>query len=406
MLLLQGVSMPDYMVLSFPTDLIAITCWMAAIYFFIRFSETDSLKYLLFLHVFNFATVLLRFAYLPVFFVLPILLLWASVKNKKLLKQSLTTIIVFLSLLVSFLLYNQLRADKMAFFLATKTGFYPGNLVSFPPIFWLPFLNVNFVCTQVAIHTTYSYSKTFNFFKISGAIALLLIASFYVKKLISKKKFFQQEILVKQPWFILACSSIIAFLSIFIIGVTQNNYLPYPFDLYWTYFQDARYFLPMQYFVFLLVFYFFFLLKFNRFYYFFRFVKFLFFLFITIEIAHGLYFTVKIAGERKNAVYELWQKRWNFLDSVVADSKKQHIEPVLVSPGYNFQAYAFFNNIKVINKPAALVKGINTTGKSYVLILVKGKGGATGITPMDNFIQLNNAKEITTGLIKFYLIYL
>jgi hypothetical protein len=399
MLLLLGVAIPDYMVLSQPSDMPAITFWLAAFYFCCSYLCKKSNWTLFFLCLFNVLPAFMRYAYLPIVFVIPMIFLWNAIKEKSYLKAATFLLAFSIIPIVVWLSYNFFSTGQALFFAEAKRGFYPENLIYVPPIFWQSFLNVDFYCTQINKHVGLSYSQAFKLFSFTGLGVLIALIIPFLKKVLSRSLRFYQYPLGN---FLLTAgmASVAIFCFLSYMAFTVDKYIPFPFDIYWTYFSDSRYFLLIQYGLLVFIFYFVFIKK-NRF----RSVEWLrrvFLILMVIEISHGVYFAARHLGERKQYGVEFWNKQEKFLDNIITSCRIDNTEPIVVTYGYNFTALAIFKEIKIINQVAELEKIKNNTNKKILLILVKRNNSVSQKWPFDEFIIKNNLKETKVDDMSYY----
>jgi hypothetical protein len=399
MLLLLGVAIPDYMVLSQPADMPAITFWLAAFYYCCCYLSKKDTPTLFFLCLFNVLPAFMRYAYLPIIFVIPMLFLWNAIREKSYLKAALSLLASSAIPLAVWMLFNFFSSGQAVFVAEAKRGFFPENLVNTPPIFWQSFLNIDFYCTQINKHGFLSYQQAFKLFSLSGLAVLAALLIIFLKKGLSRSlKFYQSS--MENFLLIAATLSLAVFCFIAYMAVTRDIYIPFPFDIYWTYFSDSRYFLLAQYGLLVFLFYFIFIRspRFGKG----KWIRRIFLILVAIEISHGVYFTGRHIGERKQHDIEFWKKQEAFLNNTIAACRIDNTEPIIVTYGYNFTALAVFKGIKIINQGAELSHIRNNTNKKALLILVKRNNSVSQKSPFDEFIMKNNLKEKKLDFISYY----
>jgi hypothetical protein len=399
MLLLLGVAIPDYMVLSQPADMPAITFWLAAFYCCCRYLSKKSNWTLFFLCLFNVLPAFTRYAYLPIVFVIPMIFLWNAIKEKSYLKAATFLLAFSVIPIVVWLSYNFFLTGQSMFFAKAKRGFYPENLLNISPIFWQSFLNVDFYCVQIAKYTFLSYSQAFKLFSFTGLGVLIALIIPFLKKARSRSLRFYQYPLGN--FFLTAgMVSLAVFCFIAYMAFTVDKYIPLPFDIYWTYFSDSRYFLLIQYGVLVFIFYFVFIKNnsFRRV----EWIRQVFLILVLIEISHGVYFAGRHIGERKQYGIEFWNKQEKFLNNTIAACRIDNTEPIIVTYGYNFTALAVFKEIKIVNQVAELESIKNNTNKKILLILVKRNNSVSQKWPFDEFIIKNSLKETRVEDMSYY----
>lgn len=399
MLLLLGVAIPDYMVLSQPADMPAVTFWLAAFYYCCCYLSKKDTATLFFLCLFNVLPAFMRYAYLPIIFVIPVLFLWNATREKTYLKAALSLLASSAIPLAVWMLFNFFSSGQAVFVAEAKRGFFPENLVNTPPIFWQSFLNIDFYCTQLNKHGFLSYQQAFKLFSLSGLAVLAALLIVFLKKGLSRSlKFYQSS--MENFLLIAATLSIAVFCFIAYMAVTRDIYIPFPFDIYWTYFSDSRYFLLAQYGLLVFLFYFIFIRspRFGKA----KWIRRIFLILVAIEISHGVYFAGRHIGERKQYDMEFWKKQEAFLNNTIAACRIDNTEPIIVTYGYNFTALAVFKGIKIINQGAELSHIRNNTNKKALLILIKRNNSVSQKSPFDEFIMKNNLKEKKLDFISYY----
>lgn len=190
-LIFQGLAIQPYFVASSPTDFIAMTWLVMAIYHMVKITSSGKFAGM---HswlsaFFLVGAALTRYQYMPVSFVLAALLVWQGYryKMKGWNKTGLAAAALVFVSVGGVLLLQKLTAGSFAFVGHQQTGFFPGNLSMMHPFVVSSFINLNFYAMQLSLllHTDYRVWQLLAQI-VSFAVTIILTAIF-LRWLVKKK---------------------------------------------------------------------------------------------------------------------------------------------------------------------------------------------------------------------------
>jgi Protein of unknown function (DUF3089) len=402
MLILQGTAIPEYMTMSTPTDMPAIVIWLATLYFTFRYLHNKNNWNLLWLCLFNVLPAFMRYVYLPVVFVLPVLFIWSGIKQKPLFKAGVVLFISTVIIIAAWLLHNKQSSGELVFLQKASKGFFPENLLSFTPIFWHSFLNVDFFGVQISKYNILTYSNFIRLLNYTSLPVLIFLTIIFLRK--GYRFGFKLSNSTLPDFFLIsAVLSLTVFLVIVFLTVYQNAYLPFPSDYFWTYLSESRYLILINNAIFIFLFYLFFIKKITS--QPLLVMRFIFIVLIIIETLHGVYFIGRHLGKRYEISSLPWLKKQTFLDEIIKKSRNKNITPVLISYDYDVIAYGIFSDVKIVPQINETDITINTTNQNEVLIFTK-RSRNNKKTPFDKFITKYKLEEVRVEDMSFYCYYL
>lgn len=216
------------------SDWISLSLWLTSFYYWIQFvkKEKASFWYILFISLLAFLPAAFRFQYSVLVIVIPVYLLFQSLKwkQKEMIKRmALTTVLILILLLSQFQIIAVLNNNTTL--LKEATGFYPENLSMMNPFFLNAFLPANLLLNQVSGLLS---TDLISLLQSAGFLSLVLFILFLAILLTRKKEgvayLFQQVSLV-------SILVLILFLSFLSVRYKQQVNGSTTF----TYVQEARY---------------------------------------------------------------------------------------------------------------------------------------------------------------------
>ncbi len=279
-----------------PTDLLTLGVFLIVLYWSMMFSispqQPAKTGYLL--GVLNFLPFFLRYLYLPSTLLLPLFLVWAGFKkkDKRMLRGGINAFAVTIILSAGLLLFQKVYAGHSMYIMPAEKGIFWSNLLTLHPALVGSFINIDFTVMLLKKGFGSDYTKTALLIQQSST-ALFCIAAFYTVRFLIRKKVIPNTAFEFFVLFgILSGAATIAVLSV--ISFTRINRSPFKGDPYvWTFLSDARYYLFIQLFIFIMAAYFLFLFPWKKYTLVRRTLQIVFLLLVTFEVSHTFYFIGK-----------------------------------------------------------------------------------------------------------------
>lgn len=290
--LFQGFIIAPY--IEGPTDLHAGAFLILAVILCVRFFSTPAIRpaYGIWIGIAAFASVFLRYMYLPTIFVYSGVLWLAGLiqKDRRLILGAIYSFSTAVILTASLLIFNSIYSGASSFVMPTETGFFPGNLARVYPFIFGAFLNIDFILTQLWIRTGTDYEVWYNlltYLNIVVAVALSFAIIIRIKKRkdspVTTWRFFSFLSLA-------LLASIVAMLIYLSVtnGIRTDSVIN---AVNWTFINDGRYYVWSCIVLPVVAAYYLFVRKEKSWWK--KPLRNLFLIVLVFEISHGLYFVLK-----------------------------------------------------------------------------------------------------------------
>jgi hypothetical protein len=305
LVLFNGLSMPDYMVSSAPTDLPAMACCLSSCVLLLVFTKSERKKssFGIVLGIVNALAGMLRYIYIPISFIIPIFLSWNAIqkKDKRLLIGSGYSLVTTSVLLALFFLLQTCHTGipvltNPASVSVQLKGFFLSNLKYTCPFVISALLNLHFYITELSMHTGIAYgswslmARIVNFF-LALPLSYFFFTYSFKKKLVWKDKedvFFMAAGLICLVSFMLLC-----YLSITNSPDMNGIYFARIRNYKWTYVQEGRYFAFTFIFLQIVFVWWLFVYKVYLKRRALQIARLLLIIFFSVEIFHGIYFIAR-----------------------------------------------------------------------------------------------------------------
>jgi len=357
---------------SYGSDSLATAMWLATFYFLLIYLERKKPFALAVLSITNAATFFLRYIYLPIAFVIPILLIWNGIRKKNRIewKGGLITLLVVVAGIGLLALRNYIAAREGFFLLEAESGFFPENLLHWVPAFWLPFLNIDFFCMQVALITSVSYGRVYLLLQLTSVLLLLLLFYQYLRQLIRNN-------LITSPGYAAGFTyyaggvSVCIFLLLLFLSLSTRMILPHLRESNWSYLIEVRYFQVPGLFIFLLVCSWAFgrhrqsLIR--------KFTRYALIASCSLQIAHGSWVLVKNYGVNRSLYSPYVASKENmarYLQEVSRQEATNGREIIVLTDKYGFIGESVINNTKVSSPVSQLNQDSFPLIRKKLLLLV------------------------------------
>ncbi len=361
LLLYKGVEINDYVIYSNPTDLLGVSLWMVVIYSFAHFMKTQSRTFLWVMIILNALIPWFRYAYMPVTFVLPALMLFIWITSKNETGKPIIKVAALLSLsaiisVAALLLFNYANSGYLYYTVNANHGWYWYNLLYFGPVVWASFFDINFLLSQLSIGTGVPYLfwerllRSINFFLFGGILIWLV---YYLRK--QRRDIKEQGVAY---WFHLA-SGILAIgvlLSLAYVTVVNHRRVFGSVGGEWSYIEEPRYMLVVQLFIFMFICWQLFGRKYASTSTVLKIFRTAFLLVICLQTLHGFWFSAKIINGTaiKMANQTNWKETILFLDKMRERAKNEKVQLLLAGRNLDYKAYGGIHNLGVMINPLEL----------------------------------------------------
>ena len=336
LMVFNGLTITDSIVLGAPTDLLAMALSLLACLLAISVLKEKNSQYrlTLALALVNALPSLLRYMYIPSAFVIPLFLIFYRRGQHKYVVRT-----GFIALLTAFVaigtssVFQYLHSGSPVYFLPSQKGIFWSNLFWLHPVVFSTFINVDFWGVQLSLHTGISYTTWMTVLKAINFPLFLVLIFLFVRYSVRRYP------ITNTSWhaFVVIFGSI----GLCILGVLaylslrNSHHIPLPFLQYWTFISDGRYFIGISLFILIVVARWLFLhfpidstMK--------KCLRFLFLMLLAADISHGIYFLAKnfTLDRRNNKAEVLQEKLLTFLKKVIDDNRKQHRNVVVANYTY------------------------------------------------------------------------
>jgi len=377
LLLHRAFDMNKDVLATYASDSFATAAWLAAFYFLLRYLKTGNTGILLIFSLANSCTLLFRYAYVPIAFVLPCLLLWNGIRKKTRfeLYGGLISLIIAVASLGILIARNYMVSGRPLFLLEANYGLFLQNLSHWVPVFWLAFLNIDFLSTQLSFRARISYATAYTFLQLTSVLILVLLFLRYIKNLIVWR-FAAPEASVSAFTYYAGAVSLSIIGLLLVPSVTTNINLPQYMDGGWSYLMEVRYFQVPSMVIFLLVSHWAF--RRGKEGIFRRIAKYGVILLCILQIGHGTWVLIKYKGVERPAYsrYVASQKRVSlFLRETALREKSGGRELIVLTDKYGFLGEALIQHIKVSNPVRQLeLDGFSFHNKTCLLLIIDQRG--------------------------------
>ena len=336
-ILIYGLSIPQYLSSFAATDLPGLLCYLLACYLLLLFLKNNKRPILsgILVGIACASGAWFRYMYLPVSFVIPVLLLWNGVlkKNKTLQIAGVYAFLCNLILVLALIGFQRFYTGNAAYYRPTEIGLYFSNLTSFHPYVFSTFMKLHFYIMKISLWTGIPYLETLQIINIAGVIPGILMAYLFCRYALKWKAQFDsplQTFFIAGGFMSLCCIVILLALTIFI-----NSEYRFPSNFSWVYGSEERYFiLPIFCLQAFFLWWVFLSEPANRFR-FIKIVRLFFLLIIAFEFFHGFGAIVKsLNGNsvQKNSIAEVEDIRTH-IRNAAAVSSKQGMDLVIGTQG-------------------------------------------------------------------------
>jgi hypothetical protein len=370
--LFSGFNITDYLQRSLPTDMPALLCCLWSCYLAMVFvhNKNRSAQFGIVLGAVNAMPGLLRYMYVGIAPVVPLLLIWNGwyKKDKRLLRGGMYSLAVTIILLGAMLLFQHAYTGSSMYTRPAEQGFFVDNLQYTNPFVFSTIANLDFYNMQLSLHSGISYAGWTSIEISAGFFPLAVLLYVFVKYCITTKMVAETPIRL----FFITGGMISFFVWLVLCYVSVRNSAHYmalpPFD--WVYISEARYFAIVL--IVLQVFFAWWLflrvpVKFKRLLFLLRFI---FLLCISIEVLHGAYYIIKCAMQRAPQVQLLTDDRTkSVINQVMAENKRKNVTPVFASNNALFCGEAFFAGANVLYTVAEVNNPVIKATRPTMLVL-------------------------------------
>lgn len=361
--------------ISFPTDTWATAAVFAAVYFLLRAIEKPGPGRFLIFALINVLPFYFRYMYLPVVLILPALYAWQYFHQIQFRRYIVITGLITIGGVLLLLFFNWYVSSEAIFLVTTNRGFYPETLKTLVPVFWASFINIDFYCMQVSLHTPLSYKVFHDLLKVTGTLVLLLLIIQYVRhfKILTRSA-------VRIHQFFLYAGALSLFIIIFlvILSLTHSPYSVYHAGDFWTYVMEERYFAVPSLLILIVAGWWLFIFKSSngslQ-----KTGRMLFFLIAAIEIGHALHIIYKKSNtnpQHYSAYIYANEQRKDLLKKLVAEERKKGMDIVLVSDQYGYIMQGAMEKIKVSRNVAALKNELAFPRPTILLFVIPAERAA------------------------------
>ncbi|MBI5371111.1 MAG: hypothetical protein HZA79_03680 [Sphingobacteriales bacterium] len=333
------------------TDLVALSCLLAAFYYCLRRMQEEKTTFLQLLlpAFFLFLSGFFKYQYIPVALSFPLLLLIAGKlnQNKNWIRTGLLIFLPLLLLLASLLLFQQYYTGAPAFLNTRETGFFPANLQRMYPVVPASFLDIEIALTVFSKYSGTAYLTNGKILLIAGYL-LFFILLFLVARWLYRKKF---RLTNPADYFVFLGTGISLVITLLLFYLSaRNSSILSPFYQPWTYIQEFRYFLFPVIIIQLSAFFFLFN-RFEKLSLTWKRVAWVCAAMIFIQFAHKTYMITRLLVSREPFYHSVYFKKdVRSVTDVFTSVQQQNpgYEIVVVSPDYNFANYAGLENRKAL----------------------------------------------------------
>ncbi len=366
LILFKSAELNATALISFPTDTWATAAVIAALYFLLRAVERPAIGTIILFALINVLPFYFRYMYLPVVFVMPFLYTWQHFQSVPSRRYVYIIWSITLVAVTGLLFYNWMVSREVVFMITRERGFYPETFLAMAPVFWASFINVDFYCMQVSLHTSLSYKNFQDVLKATSAILLLLMITQFARHL---KSYFRRTTPINNFFLYGGGLSLSIFLVIIMLSLTNSPYSPYNKTDFWTYVMEERYFAVPSLVIMIAACWWMFVRD-IRFPLLQKFCRFLFLLIVAIEVSHAVYLIFKKSNEdpQHYSVYiYAKEQRKILLKDILSEERKKGTDIILVSDQYGYIMQGFLEGIKVSRNMAVLEKDLTFTKPTTVL---------------------------------------
>lgn len=308
----------------------------------------------------------IRYSNMPIYFIVPALMMVVGrYQHDRIVFRTGMLALLFSTLsIVALLYFNYSHIGSFFYVLETKRGFYPGNLLHLPPLVWMSLININFLLTQIELHSSFSYEFSSLVLRITGmALLVWIMISAY-------ERFRTSSIRHMDPltcFFLLSGALSLGTIgSLALLSITRSRL--FNIDQYWTFIEEHRYLMIVTITL--------------MFYIICRFVvnstagwlKYLILFIILSETLHGIWVIAKgpFNPVDQRALLYAQPETTKLIAQQQAEAIREGSELILADEDYDLRGYGILNRIKVIDNPYELDKEeLSTTGKKKILFRIR-----------------------------------
>ncbi|HLO80138.1 MAG TPA: hypothetical protein VK166_04230 [Chitinophagaceae bacterium] len=365
-LLFKATEINNAVQASVATDYMAINIWLFTILSATQFITRGgkNMQYL-----FLFCSVIcpwIRYSNLPIFFIIPALMIVVGryQHNRIVFRTGILSMLLSALSIAALLYFNYSNSGAFFYVLETQRGFYPGNLVYLPPIVWMSFININFLLTQLSLHSGFSYPFLYQLLQVTGLVLLVLILVLVLRK-------FRFHALRKLDtptcFFLLAGSLSLGTIgSLALLTITRSR--RYNIDQYWTYIEEHRYLMIVTISLMLYIIFRFMVISPAKW------LKFLILFIMISETLHGIWVIAKgpFNPVDQHALLYTQPETKKLITQKNAEATSESSELILMDEDYDLRGYGILNRIKIIDNPYELDENkLRPASKKKILFRIK-----------------------------------
>jgi hypothetical protein len=324
LVLFYGCAITSYMEKSSPTDFLTLLFFVYNCYLTIKlFTQRKPVLQGILLGFFNVLPAWFRYMCIPVTFVIPCVLLWNGwlKKDRKLLLYGTCIMAMALLGVIALLSFQE------PYVLATEKGLFWSNLLLLDPVLFSSYMNLKFILVQLSSLTGLSYTTGATILQWINLVPfLILLALLFFSSL--KRKW-----LAANSWQVFMIIGTLTGICIFsvlaLLSLRYSAHYGLTENLFWTYINEDRYFIILQFFIVILTAKWLFMnatvSNFKKW------LQGLFLFLFTIEILHGSYFLAKnFTFDKRNFTYIVTQNHMiQCIDNIIKENKKKNTDVVV-----------------------------------------------------------------------------
>lgn len=391
-ILFYGLSIPQYLEAFSATDQPALMCYMLVCCQLLLFTKRPdkSGQYGILIGISCALSVWFRYMYLPVSFVLPVLLLWNGCiqKDKHFKKAGLYALAINLILVGLLLLFEYLHTGSAAYYRPAERGFFLSNLRSVNPFVLTTFTALHFYTMKLSwlLHIPYLQSR--QIITVIGFIPALYMICVFCKYALRKKLTMGGSL---QTFFI--AGGLISFSCVILLlclTVAFNSYYGFPSNLNWVYGAEERYFIVPVFCLQVTFLWWLFVRHPVKNYTITNICRVLFLLIVLVELLHGATVIGKYAkghSPRQSAI-DTYQSIHSFLKNTAIYSTQQQCDLVIGSQEAGTQGQATLAGIKELPNMYEVINTRVYCERPTLLVLVVRNAH---LPYFKNFLDTHNA---------------
>ncbi len=223
---------------SWPSDYFSLNNTLLSICCFLQFLQNRKTGLMWLCIVFNAFSPWIRYANIPLVFVLPLIIIFLGYreKNKVFTKTGAIALIAGFTSICTLFWYNYSRSGMIMFSTGFEKGIYLTNLLHLPPIFWMCMINVKFLQVQLSLRSGLSYELVHTILQLTSTIILILL-------IVDIKRRWREYAINHRSLFFLwiaGATAITGVLMLAWLSITNNSLHNYD---HWTFIEEERYML-------------------------------------------------------------------------------------------------------------------------------------------------------------------